>query len=169
MFLMLNGPLGIGKSTLAEALGERIDNSVTLFGDAMAAINPLRGGERAQVHAAMAALIEHHWANGYRHFVVEHHWPTAESLADLVGRLREVAPDEPVRCFLLVLSEAENRSRIARRQEARAIDEREFEWKTFAEESATLSTAGTELGEPFDVSDPVGVLVMRMLGSLGLG
>jgi hypothetical protein len=36
MFILLNGPLGIGKSTLAEALGEAIESCLTLFGDSMA-------------------------------------------------------------------------------------------------------------------------------------
>jgi cytidylate kinase len=37
MVILLNGPLGIGKSTLGEALGEAIDASVTL--DHMLSIN----------------------------------------------------------------------------------------------------------------------------------
>ena len=37
MIIVLNGPLGIGKSTLAEALAESIDQSVMLDGDHLVA------------------------------------------------------------------------------------------------------------------------------------
>jgi adenylate kinase family enzyme len=40
MIIVLNGPLGIGKSTLAEALSESIDRCVMLDGDALVAANP---------------------------------------------------------------------------------------------------------------------------------
>jgi hypothetical protein len=40
MFIILNKPLGIGKSTLAEALTESIDNCVMLDGDYVVAVNP---------------------------------------------------------------------------------------------------------------------------------
>ena len=169
MFVLLNGPLGIGKSTLAEALGEEIEGCVTLSGDALAAINPPQADETAQVHAAMAALVAHHWAGGYRHFVIEHYWPTVHALADIAEHLLEIAPGEPVHCFRLVLQEKESRNRIARRQEARAIDDRAFEWESFSKEYALLSHAGDSLGQPFDVSGPVDLLVARMLRLLGLG
>lgn len=44
MIIVLNGPLGIGKSTLAEALTESIEQSVMLDGDRLAATNPPRPG-----------------------------------------------------------------------------------------------------------------------------
>ena len=40
MIIVLNGPLGIGKSTLAEALAESIDECVMLNGDRLVAANP---------------------------------------------------------------------------------------------------------------------------------
>src|SRR5215510_268703 len=40
MILILKGPLGIGKSTLAEALTENIDACATLSGDHLVAVNP---------------------------------------------------------------------------------------------------------------------------------
>src|SRR5688572_22998987 len=40
MIILLNGPLGIGKSTLAEALSESIPQCVMLDGDALIAANP---------------------------------------------------------------------------------------------------------------------------------
>lgn len=60
MIIILNGPLGIGKSTLAEALTESIDSCV---------------------------LVHHHRRFGYRNFVIEHIWRTELELADLKRRL----------------------------------------------------------------------------------
>ena len=59
----------------------------------------------------------------------------------------------------------ENLRRIERRQTVRAIDEHEFELRTFAEERDVL-TKGCDLGEPFDVSAPPPELVAMMLHRL---
>jgi deoxyadenosine/deoxycytidine kinase len=40
VIIVLNGPLGVGKSTLAELLAERIDQCVMLDGDHLVAANP---------------------------------------------------------------------------------------------------------------------------------
>ena len=61
--------------------------------------------------------------------------------------------DAKVCYFLLTVPADENLRRIENRQKARAIDEREFELRTFAEEREAL-TKNSDLGEPFDVSAP---------------
>jgi len=50
MIIILNGPLGIGKSTLAEALADSIEQCVMLDGDHLIVANPLP----ADVCAALA-------------------------------------------------------------------------------------------------------------------
>ncbi len=167
MFIVLNGPLGIGKSTLAEALVERIDSCVMLSGDSLSALNPPPANELEHLHATIALLVGHHRRLGYRHFVIEHIWRTPVELADLRRHLLSVDGDAQVRCFLLTLSLDENVRRIERRQRARAIDEREFERRVCAEEREVLAKSA-EVGEPFDVSAPPPELVARMLRSLAL-
>ena len=163
---MLNGPLGIGKSTLAEALTEAFDGCVLLDGDWIVAANPPAVDEREHLHTTIALLIAHHRRFGYRHFVVNHLWTSAEDLDDLRRGIDEADPGVEVRCFLLTLPEEENLRRIARRQQAREIDEREFEARTVAEERAMLArTPG--LGEPFDVSAAPGELVASLLARVG--
>jgi hypothetical protein len=56
--------------------------------------------------------------------------------------------------------------RIKVRQISRVIDEREFELNAFDQEFRTLEHAGSDLGEPFDASDPPTLLVARMLSGL---
>jgi thymidylate kinase len=157
MVIVLNGPLGIGKSTLAEALTESIDACAMLSGDQLVAVNPPSKRELEHLHSTIEMLIRHHRSFGYRHFVIEHVWRTAGELTDLSRRLG----DPEVYCFLLTLPIEENLRRIERRQFARAIDEREFEHFTLAEERQALEAPG--LGTPFDVSGPPSELVLRLL------
>ena len=167
MFIVLNGPLGIGKSTLAEALTERIEHCVMLDGDRLMAVNPPPADALEYLHATIALLVTHHRRFGYRHFVIDHLWRSAAELADLRRRLAVIDADADVRCFLLTLPADENLRRIERRQRARAIDEREFELRTVAEEREVLAN-NPDLGEPFDVSAPPAELVEAMLRRLAL-
>jgi hypothetical protein len=161
MFIVLNGPLGVGKSTLAEALAESIDKCVMLGGDALLALNPEPPDPVESLHATVALLVAHHRRNGYRHFVIEHIWRTAGDLADLHDRLTTVDPRASFHCFLLTLPGDENRRRIERRRLARAIDDAETERQVSAAERSALAN-GRDLGEPFDVSAPVTELVANL-------
>ena len=167
MIILLNGPLGIGKSTLAEALMENIDDCVMLDGDHLVAVNPPAADESGHLHSTIALLVAHHRQSGYRHFVINHLWRSAAELDDLRQRLLAVDPAADIHCFLLTLGADENLRRIERRQQARAIDEREFELRTFAEERELLTKA-PDLGEPFDVSAPPSELVTMMRRRVGL-
>lgn len=69
MIIVLNGPLGIGKSTLAEALCEAIDQCVMLDGDHLVAANPPPRDTLPYLHTIIALLVAHHRRSGYRHFV----------------------------------------------------------------------------------------------------
>lgn len=169
MIIVLNGPLGIGKSTLAEVLAESIDRCVMLDGDHLVAVNPPPVDELAYLHTTFALLVAHHQGSGYRHFVINHLWRTVEELADLSGQLLNVDADADVRCILLTLSLEENLVRIERRQVARALDGREFELRTVMEERDVLfSVSGNDLGEPFDASAPPPALAEALMRRLGL-
>jgi shikimate kinase len=168
MIIVLNGPLGVGKSTLAEALSETIEYCAMLSGDSLLAVNPPPADEVGHLHAAIALLVAHHRRAGYRHFVIEHLWRSPDELADLRRRLNAADADAEVRCFLLTLALDENLRRIERRHRARAIDEREIELRTVAEERDALAKR-VDVGEPFDVSAPPPELVARMLQRLALG
>lgn len=166
MIIVLNGPLGIGKSTLTEALSESIELCVSIDGDAVVAANPPAPDGLEHLHSTIALLVEHHRKFGYRHFVINHIWQSAAELADLRNRL---SADAEFHSFLLTLPMEENLRRIQRRASTRAIDEREFEQMTFAEEHRVLNTvADSGLGEPFDVSSSPDELVDAMLRRLGL-
>jgi hypothetical protein len=169
LVLLLNGPLGIGKSTLGELLGESIERSVTLDGDALAALNPPPDDEVDSLHATLALLVAHHFSRDYDRFIINHYWSSPAQIADLERRLRAGLPAMRFCCYRLTLSRQENLQRIAGRQSSRAIDEAEFEAGHFEEEYALLnSAAGADLGLPFDVGDRPERLVTRLLALLGL-
>lgn len=169
MIVLLNGPLGVGKSTLAEGLAESLDGCVMLDGDHLVAASPPPADEQEHLHSTVALLVGHHRRFGYRHFVIDHVWLSPEALGDLRRRLLAIEPGADIRCFLLTLPEEENLRRIERRQAARALDDRDFELSTVAAEREALARyPGAELGEPFDVSAPLPELVERMRRCLGL-
>lgn len=169
MIIVLNGPPSIGKSTLAEALTERIANCAMLEGDHVIALNPPPDAEISYLNATVPLLYAHHRTHGYRHVVIDHIWRTPAELTDLRRRLHEVDEHVDIRCFLLTLPVAENARRIERRQQARALDEREFERQTVAEERRALQALADDRDwTPFDVSAAPDVLVDAMLRLLGL-
>jgi ABC-type cobalamin/Fe3+-siderophores transport system ATPase subunit len=169
MIIVLNGPLGIGKSTLAEALMESIDGCVMLDGDRLAAANPPPPDEMEHLHSTIALLVAHHRRFGYPHFVIDHLWRTPEELADLRRRLLDIDSDADIRAFLLTLPLDENLRRIQRRQDARAIEELDFERRTVLQErEVVFGSNGGDLGEPFDVSAPPPDLVAALLHRVGL-
>lgn len=166
--VLLNGPLGIGKSTLAEALYESLDSCVMLDGDHVVALNPAPPDAAKYLHETLALLVAHHRSHGYHRFVIDHIWRTSQELSDLEQRLRAVDPDAEIHVFLLTLPLEENLRRIERRQIARALDEIEFERETVAEERAALFDAAEHLGEPFDVSSTPDDLVAALLQRLSI-
>jgi hypothetical protein len=165
--ILLNGPLGIGKTTLADALMESIDRCVMIDGDCLVAVNPEPSNGLELLHSAIILLIAHHRRFGYQHFVINHIWTAPEEIDDLRFRLAEHDVDH--RCFLLTLSAVENNRRIDRRASGSALDEREIELRTVAKEREMLKAhPGVGLGEPFDVSASPPVLVRKMLDRLGM-
>ena len=85
MIIVLNGPLGIGKSTLAEALTERIESCVMLNGDRLVAVNPPAADALDHLHSTIALLVAHQGHYGYRNYVIDHVWRSPAELGDLRG------------------------------------------------------------------------------------
>lgn len=169
MAIILNGPLGIGKSTLAEALMESIDGCLMLDGDHVVAANPPPADAAEYLHATLALLFSRHRRFGHRHFVIDHLWRTPAELVALRRRLLEVDPGIDIRCFVLALPPDENLRRISRRQSARALDKSEFEKRTALEERDILFNAGSDApGELFDVSASPEELVTMLLARVGI-
>ncbi|MDZ3831258.1 MAG: Gar/GrdA family gentamicin resistance ATP-binding protein [Sphingopyxis sp.] len=166
--LLLNGPLGCGKSTLGEALVESLDQAVFLDGDALCALNPPPSDERAVLNQSIALLVSQHLANGYRTFVISHAWEMPGQLEDLQDVLDQLAAPT-VKVLLLTLPRDANLQRIDIRRRSRAIDEADFEDAQFQMEHELFSNSPpNHLGIPFDATESVDVLVRNVKEMLGL-
>jgi len=169
VLVLINGPLGCGKSTLGEALAESLDQGVFIDGDALCALNPPPNDEHVMLNTSLSLLLSQHWANGYLRFFVSHAWESADHMDQLAASLQQAIPSLTVRSFLLTLPREENLERIERRRAARAIDETAFEDRQFAHEYEVFSNVvGNELGIPLDASADVEALVVKVKGLLGL-
>jgi len=117
MIILINGPLGVGKTTVAETLLHRLDRGVMLDGDAIGNIHPFEIYDDARVdylHRTLAMLVAwHQREGGYQHFVINYVFETPESLARLLSLLRSLDPD--IHVFRLRASEATLRKRILAR------------------------------------------------------
>lgn len=166
MIILLNGPLGIGKSTLSETLAEKIDWCVMLDGDHLIELNPPPENEHETLCVVSELLITHHQSVGYRNFVLNHLWTQHRELSQLRARLSKFDPD--VHCFRLTLSREENLRRIERRASATGLD-RSYELEIFDREHAILSSCpGDELGVPLDASACPDDLAGKILTLIGL-
>ncbi len=160
VLVLINGPLGCGKSTLGEALAESLDQAVFIDGDALCALNPPPNDEHAVLNTSLSLLLNQNWANGYLRFFVSHAWEAADHMDRLAATLQETIPSLNVKSLLLTLPREVNLERIERRRVARALDESSFEDRQFAHEFEVFSNAvGNELGIPVDAGTDVEALV----------
>jgi thymidylate kinase len=141
LVVLLNGPLGVGKSTLAEVLGESLDSSVVLDGDGLVAVNPPPGDEITALHETLTLLVSHYYSRGYYRFIINHYWSSGKEIAELRTRLQSVAAHLYFHCYRLTLPAEENLRRISRRRKARAIEESAFEDRQFSMEYEQLANA----------------------------
>ena len=169
VIILLNGPLGVGKSSLGEALMEALPHSAHLDGDALVATNPpvpANPGGRDRLHGAIERMVTYHLQFGIHHFVISHVWFDAQDLRDLMDRLLGCAPGAQVHCFRLCLDAEANLERIERRARGRALDELACERRTVRDERSRLA-GRKDLGERFDVTRPVDDLVGDLLLRVG--
>jgi hypothetical protein len=141
MIIVLDRPFGIGKSTLAKVLTWSIDACAMLSGDHLVAVNPPSKADSNICTGQSSCWCFIVGASATGTSVIEHVWRTESELADVKQRLG----DPEVHCFLLTLPIQENLRPVERRQAARAIDEREVEHRTLAEERRVLQGPGLEL------------------------
>ncbi len=113
MIIILNGPLGVGKTETAWALLGRCENGAMLDADYVAALHPFDYYDPADLeraHAALEALMRHHASAGARDFVLNWVFEEPEQLACLRARLEGVTG--PSAAFRLRCSPEELERRI---------------------------------------------------------
>ncbi len=138
MIIILNGSVGVGKTSVAWALNESLGKSVMLDGDYIGAVHPFEIYDDARVdhlYRTLAHLIKFHIENGYTNFVINYVFESPELLAALVKPLR--ALDKRIYTFWLTCLEDEQRGRILKRR----TDGWKWELERFVELNAILEAA----------------------------
>jgi GrpB-like predicted nucleotidyltransferase (UPF0157 family) len=118
MIVIINGPCGIGKSVVSEALTRRFDRAVMLDGDYIGAVHPFEIYDDERIdylyHTLQHLVAFHIREGGYQNFVIPYVFESPDSLADLRGRLSNY--DDEIYAFRLIASEGAIQERIVGRE-----------------------------------------------------
>jgi chloramphenicol 3-O-phosphotransferase len=130
MIIIINGSLGVGKSSVAEQLHWKFDKSVHLDGDYIGDVHPFKIYDDARIshlYRTLELLIGFHQKNGYHNFVINYVFESHESLKDLLDLIRPL--DSSIHTYWLTCNEEEQAKRIRKRKR----DEIEWELSRFVE------------------------------------
>ncbi|MBN1992663.1 MAG: GrpB family protein [Anaerolineae bacterium] len=119
MIVIINGPCGIGKTSVAWELNSRFDRAVMLDGDYLGAVHPFEIYDDARIaylYHTFHHLIAYHLAQGdYHNFVLNYVFETPESLAEVRHLLSDL--DDEIYAFRLTASTEEIEARIRKREQ----------------------------------------------------
>jgi chloramphenicol 3-O-phosphotransferase len=130
MIIIINGSLGVGKTSVAEQLHYRFDKSVHLDGDHIGDVHPFEIYDNARInhlYRTIELLIGFHQKNGYQNFVINYVFESPESLHELLDLLRPL--DSSIYCYWLTCDEEEQAKRI----QNRGHEEQSWELSRFIE------------------------------------
>jgi broad-specificity NMP kinase len=130
MIIIINGSLGVGKTTTAEELHWKFDRSICLDGDAIGNVNPFEIYDDARIehlYQTIELLIEFHQKHGYHNFVINYVFESASSLQDLVDHLQPL--DSSIHTYWLTCDKDEQAKRI----EGRKRNDLKWELSRFVE------------------------------------
>ena len=117
MIIIINGSLGVGKSSVAEQLHYKFDKSVHLDGDCIGDVQPFKIYDEARLnhfYRTLKLLIGFHQRNDYHNFVINYVFESPESLHELLELLRPLDPS--IHCYWLTCDEEEQAKRIRKRR-----------------------------------------------------
>ena len=130
MIIIINGSLGVGKSSVADELHRKFVKSVHLDGDALGDVHPFEIYDDARIdhlYRTLELLVGFHQKNGYSNFVINTVFESADSLQELLDLLSPLEPS--IHTYWLTCEEKEQAKRIQGRQR----DEIEWELGRFVE------------------------------------
>src|SRR5512139_2983607 len=113
MIILLNGPLGVGKTEVAWKLIERFERAVMLDGDYLGAVHPFEIYDEQRVaylYETICHVARFHVEHGWPNLVVAYVFETPESLAQLRRALNEI--DDVTYAYRLTCSAEEIDRRI---------------------------------------------------------
>lgn len=116
MIIIINGSLGVGKTSVADCLHYKFDRSVHLDGDAVGDVHPFEIYDDARIdhlYRTLALLVSFHQQHGYHDFVINYIFESPESLQDLLDLLHPLDP--AIHTYWLTCDVDEQAQRIRRR------------------------------------------------------
>ncbi len=130
MIIIINGSLGVGKSSVADQLHYKFDKSIHLDGDYIGDVHPFEIYDDARIqhlYRTLELLVGFHQKNGYDNFVINYVFKSPESLQELLELIRPL--DASIHTYWLTCNEDEQASRIRNRKR----DDIDWELKRFVE------------------------------------
>jgi chloramphenicol 3-O-phosphotransferase len=124
MIIIINGSLGVGKSSVANELHWKFDRSVHLDGDHIGDVHPFEIYDNARLdhlYRTLALLIGFHRQNGYHNVVINYVFESPDSLQALIDLFSPLDPS--VHVYWLTCDEKEQARRVQGR------NRREVEWE----------------------------------------
>ncbi len=113
MIIIINGPLGVGKTEVAWKLIEKFDRAVMLDGDYLGAVHPFEIYDEQRVaylYETICHVARFHVDHGWHNLVVDYVFEAPESLAQLRRALNEI--DDVTYAYRLTCSAEEIERRI---------------------------------------------------------
>ena len=150
--IIVNGAMGVGKTTTARELTERLAPALFLDGDHMADFRPFDLYEPAHldyIEDTLCHMVGFHAANGFERLVVAWVFESAERLAGFCGRLQ--ADGHTVQAFRLTCAAHEHERRVRER----GRDNLHWELNRHRELAEVLAAAASRgyLGRTLDVTE----------------
>jgi GrpB-like predicted nucleotidyltransferase (UPF0157 family)/predicted kinase len=126
MIVIINGPLGVGKTGVAWKLIEKFERAIMLDGDYLGAVHPFEIYDQQRVaylYDTLCHVARFHMNHGYRNLVVNYVFETPKSLAQLRRALNQI--DDVTYAFRLTCSAEE----MERRIQSRSSDPDRLAWE----------------------------------------
>ena len=116
MIIILNGPLGIGKSATSWKLISLFDKAIMLDGDYIGAVHPFEIQDKYRttyLYKTITHLIAFHQKNDYQNFVINYVFETELELNQLIQFLAPL--DDSIHCLRLTCDAEAHKKRIKER------------------------------------------------------
>lgn len=130
MIIIINGSLGVGKTSVASQLHYKFAKAVHLDGDSIGDVQPFEIYDDARIqhlYQTLELLIGFHQRYGYQHFVINYVFETSASLQSLIDLLHPLDPS--IHTYWLTCDREEQANRIRKRKR----DDLEWELQRFIE------------------------------------
>jgi predicted kinase len=117
MIILINGSLGVGKTSVAEQIHWKFGKSVHLDGDAVGDVHPFEIYDERRIdhlYHTLALLVGFHQRYGYQNFVINYVFESPASLQALLDLLRPLDP--VIHTYWLTCDEQEQAKRIQNRR-----------------------------------------------------